>query len=863
MRIEITKFKFYDQYTEYEFEEEKLNLLTGPSNSGKTTIFEAIYWCLYGSKKTVCPKGIKPTNEYPTIVKLILDSDIEITRTKPPDILEVSLANGTELDEESAQEWINQNFGTKSVFLATTYMKQGKQHPILELKNPEKMELLRELTFGKNSDENSNEDPNFYSERVNEEIKEVKNEILRISGRISVLEEQYEVQRKSNKKNEVIWRKSEIELSKEAVDELINKNKEKEKSIVSLRKQVSKSRKEWEIYRVNVKRKENLTSRLETVEQQKTDIRYTKNILRQQLERLESKKQYEIQKSQISSIKPSNEACNFLDRYFSHLDEIQEVLESEEEYLRVKKLLNLELDDESKLEQLKLQTRELIKQYEEQESVYQKYLTNVKTYELQKKQYDNWNKRKINIQKSKEEYDSFYENEDLQAILFLINSDTTIPIKKALSNYYTSKSRFSKVLEILQKIVYDAEMSESLLICPKCSTSLEIVKHKKKAELVEYSGKSIDEKIKSIAEKGIDAVNQLDELYKHYQQLKDSLEDEPFVPSPIEEYNSSKNITKKQVEEARKIHHIINNDLIRPDYEIFNSLALHNYTRENIRKYIKEGAKYTLYKKSVENLRKLENFEEPIEDLTQKETQEWLNMISNLESQRSTINEELKGLQELSKPEINPDDLESQIRQLEEEIKAVVKLIEAGTRLLEVQKIKEDLQTDTDNIENTTKRHSNLDKIKQIISETSSHALEETVETINSILQDITAIIYDNDTHITVSMFKEFKTKDYVKPQPCVKITRGFGDEELVYDVDELCGGEKSRLSLALTLAFSTIGTTPFLFIDEGMSSMDSVLIDKCIKVIKNHVPNKTIINVCHSINEGIHDTKIEIETDG
>ncbi len=204
MRVEIKKFKYYDDSIEYEFEEGELNLLSGPSNSGKSTIFEAIYWCLYGSKKSVCPKGTKTSNSNPTIVKIILDSGVEITRTKPPDTLEVIIED-VELEEESAQEWVNLNFGTKDVFLATTYMKQGRENPIIEFKNNDKLNLIRELTFGKCSDNSSKEDPTYYSEKVDDALRETKAEILQISGRINVLEEQYESQKKSNRKNQKIW----------------------------------------------------------------------------------------------------------------------------------------------------------------------------------------------------------------------------------------------------------------------------------------------------------------------------------------------------------------------------------------------------------------------------------------------------------------------------------------------------------------------------------------------------------------------------------------------------------------------------------------------------------------------------------
>ena len=49
--------------------------------------------------------------------------------------------------------------------------------------------------------------------------------------------------------------------------------------------------------------------------------------------------------------------------------------------------------------------------------------------------------------------------------------------------------------------------------------------------------------------------------------------------------------------------------------------------------------------------------------------------------------------------------------------------------------------------------------MKQIVAETGSHAMEETVETINNILYDISLTIFTNETIISLNMFKEFEKR--------------------------------------------------------------------------------------------------------
>ena len=77
-----------------------------------------------------------------------------------------------------------------------------------------------------------------------------------------------------------------------------------------------------------------------------------------------------------------------------------------------------------------------------------------------------------------------------------------------------------------------------------------------------------------------------------------------------------------------------------------------------------------------------------------------------------------------------------------------------------------------------------------------------------------------------------------------------------------LSGGEKDRISLALTVALACVNPSPVLFLDECMSSLNVDLRENCIDALKKFVvgpTGKTLINIEHSGIDGYYDSVIEI----
>ena len=78
-------------------------------------------------------------------------------------------------------------------------------------------------------------------------------------------------------------------------------------------------------------------------------------------------------------------------------------------------------------------------------------------------------------------------------------------------------------------------------------------------------------------------------------------------------------------------------------------------------------------------------------------------------------------------------------------------------------------------------------------------------------------------------------------------------------DIDFLSGGQRDRINLAFTLAFSELVDNRILLLDECISSLDSETTDTVIETLKEKYKGKLIICVAHQVNTGMFDEVVFI----
>lgn len=171
MYIQIKGFRTIQQY-ECEFQSESITLISGPSGVGKTTLMNAIFWCLYGTLKNVRKFGTKSGT---CMVNIDL-GNMRMTRSKSPETLLVEEISGEDVTatykDDEAQERIVNLFGSSMIWLSSCYLSQGTRNKFLESPPSERLSLLSELCF-------SNQSPEIHIEKIDEKMKDVTKEFER------------------------------------------------------------------------------------------------------------------------------------------------------------------------------------------------------------------------------------------------------------------------------------------------------------------------------------------------------------------------------------------------------------------------------------------------------------------------------------------------------------------------------------------------------------------------------------------------------------------------------------------------------------------------------------------------------------
>ena len=152
MKIVLEGFRCH-VHSSFEFPNNRTSLLSGDSGAGKSTIFSAIYWCLFGKLRNIYNK-VDPGRKCKVTLTVTVTNgkDVTICRQKRPDQLTVDY-DGKVWSDIVAQKLVDQLFGGRQLWLTTSYIQQSNRCELLTGTQKEKLAILKTISLGDDNPE--------------------------------------------------------------------------------------------------------------------------------------------------------------------------------------------------------------------------------------------------------------------------------------------------------------------------------------------------------------------------------------------------------------------------------------------------------------------------------------------------------------------------------------------------------------------------------------------------------------------------------------------------------------------------------------------------------------------------------------
>ena len=833
MKIEIKNFKCWNEKT-IEIKDEGIILLSGKSGKGKSSILDAIYFCLFGAGQKIITSGKNNCQ-----VSIQIDNNT-ITRTKKPNRLHL-INNEGEYEDDVAQSIINEMFG--ELFDVVSYVKQNGFNTFLKMSPTEKLEFVERALFSHtNIAEIKQKSKNY--------IKDCNDNLISCISRISTLKETLQSIQIPDKID------FPLKVKKEMYEKVEKNEKVKKKNCEIL---IQKNRVDLEELKLI---KEHLKILSESEKNKRINLeKYEKDLDSLILKKLDKEQEFigEKEFEELITIKNYIYSCKEVEKLKEKINEDTKTyneLKNEESEKnknmveRCKENLWKENDKETILENI---------------SVNKKYiedLKKIKILKLSKSKFESVNEDDIkilknNIEKLKNELKETINEKQIliksKDILTCPHCDKTI----IMTAKGLEKSEHLHIKDIDAKIK-DINKCEKILL-----ETVKKIEEELNKNILNYQKISrINEEIKEIEEEyeGLSTIllEDFDNIIKDtLQELKD---DETYLR------NNEKNEEQLKDLENKIKNNIFSDSIksleikltkIKTEYEKItknlNSIDTKNYTEKSIQEKIEKQTSLQNEIKNIEN--QIKNYK-ILKTNTMKELEKEKYLFQNkynlkdipdlndIEEKLNKYNDETLELNEKYEKCI------SNISQIEKYNNYMLSKNNYDSLL---KKLKED--------EEKEKEYKNLlsgaTMLKDKISEAQSIAIINFIESLNMHVNlHLETFFIDDPMTIEIESFKEAKNnKGPSKPQINLKIDyKGMECEPA-----SLSGGERDRLDLAFTLALSEIFGSRILLLDECISSLDYETSSYVLEGIKDNYKGKNIIVVSHQANEGFFDEVINI----
>jgi exonuclease SbcC len=883
MKLYLKNFRCYKD-KEIEFEDDLFTLLKGASGTGKSTLFNAIFYVLYGELRNICSY-----NEKKTTVELKV-KNMKIVRSNSPKKLTVEITENEKkviYENEPAQKIINEIYGKN--FNITSYITQKNAVHFFSLSGAEKMNFLQTILTGMNEEiENVKEKCKVLISSSKKDLTcataeyELLLQQLAKMDKLQMIEcpidiDENESLENALKKHQQKWNK--IRETIQNNEKLLNELNEKVK--LSLKNKVMKENYENKLIELN-ERKKNLEENLNNFVYQKsskelqTEITILKSKLKTEKEaekiQLQKEKEHELLTKKFNELKIVEEELPFLDD-----------LTSKEKNLKTK-IKNLQT----------LQKNKFLK-----ESLQKEKTRSTKTIE--------------ELTNKLNEIEIDYNIEELQNGIVLCKDYTKKKEELSKINLITNETELQTEYENIENMLNILITTETLLQeskkirkCPKCACSFRIENENVVLTDLPQITKTEDE-INKERKKLINRKNEITKILKTNTEsllLKKELTDKLKYISENEnffedwslqelenELASCKKLTEEKNEITRKLKEekketkikeiqkeldILTTDLnteeiTETEEELTNNLSITLSQISKNKEITKEiNSLKTLLQKlnyvAKNYVKIIEEFELNITDLENK-----LNdalKVENINKELTEVKKEEDKTVKLLSDLIIYDDLTEEIQNLEKKlnnnkeknekyfelqplIEKYVLYLEKGKEIKEKERQVEEAKIKEENKKNEL---AFIEKFYNKVLEAESSILLSKLDELNeSINYYLEKFFPTEPITVNITPFKE--TKKDIKHI----INTEIGYKGVNTDLTNLSGGEYDRVILATVLAFNNVFGNDLLLLDESISSLNEELTEDILEVLYESLKGKTVILIAHQISEGVFDKVINL----
>lgn len=826
MKLTLKNFKCY-HYQSFEFDDDTLTLISGPSGQGKTTILQAIQFALYGS---TLQKYLISHNK--TTCEVILEyKDFKIKRTKRPNILYVNWNNCVYEDKE-AQVLLNKYFGVinSCVFF-------------LDLSHFEKMDFLEKIV---NADCNVKD----LKLKIKNKVAELNKQLAIIDGQLSTATSMAGLIEKPEHMEEPVWVGKSHEVGK---DELLIKKTE----LLRLLDVMTAKQKKWN----------ELTSQKSVIESEISLLRSgiesaagVDDCVQQQVLNLESKlkqmtKQSLLFQKEREKFLIVKDALTELEKYKAITDETSTIISSQLE----------QLNESIKAQELKSQRveyQQLLKQerddWEQKVDKYQKLCAQSLCVPL-----DEPDKYLSDLKMQELEYEraiEFASKHDLGRC-----NDEIAALKRSFLKRYrclVCQTTLTINLDTFEQVESDGrDESPDSRDNPMQVEVNRLVQIKDKLKKLEKT------KDRLVQDNCVIGARNLETIVTEIKNVSSYIEASAQLDQ-LKNFKPSKYLLKMEKNLGGAEELLEGLDL---DLELEKLLSL---KKEHNKLTIKHGNVLQQLKIKKSILNKIETFKNAYDEVASGCLLDEIASVSELLRQRQMDLEKFKTTQRLEKQlykfneqikeitpsrgwEITISDLNDQLDQIEEYLSwwaSFEKYAEFQARLTKYDTIQQELTALANEKKKLEHQYIKILLFKQKVVESEHESLQFMIDIINTHLSLFLQDFFSESTGDPIQIVLELLHEK----RPQIDTIINYKGNRV--DYKSLSTGEYARVKLAFDLTFKEILGEQIVMLDECTANLDQDLSTKIFNKIKTTFPTKTILVVAHQVVMGTFDNVLKLE---